>query len=171
MNLAKPIRLYLLLSVALMFVLSPASSFASAGARSNPSDSNEDRITQQVTKLLQDFLAAVPRGDKKIFDGFFADDVIYTRSAGVTVNKAEIIKNIGVRAANEPAATFEADDITVHPYGNMAVVNFRLVMHNQNNGTTETAYYRNTGTFLKRNGKWQVVAWQSTKVPPEDAKR
>jgi hypothetical protein len=91
-------------------------------------------------------------------------------SAGVTVDKAEIMKNIGVRAANEPSATFEADNITVHPYGNMAVVNFRLVMHNENNGKQETAYYRNTGTFLKRRGKWQVVAWQSTKVP-EDAKR
>ena len=171
MNMAKPIGPYFLLAMALMFALSPASSVASVHARSNTSDSQENRIAQEVTKLLQDFLAAVPRGDKKVFDDFFADDVIYTRSAGVTVNKAEIIKNIGVRAANEPAATFEANDITVHPYGNMAVVNFRLVMHNQNNGTAETAYYRNTGTFLKRNGKWQVVAWQSTKVPPEDTKR
>ena len=52
----------------------------------------------------------------------------------------------------------------------MAVVNFRLVIHSQNKGQTETTYNRNTGTFLKRNGKWQVVAWQSTKSPPEDAK-
>jgi len=131
---------------------------------------SDNVVTQQVTKLLQEFLSAVPSGDKQMFDKFFADDVIYTRSAGVTVDKAEIMKNIGVRAANEPSATFEADNITVHPYGNMAVVNFRLVMHNENNGKQETAYYRNTGTFLKRRGKWQVVAWQSTKVP-EDAKR
>ncbi len=171
MNWAKAIRPYLLLSMALMSALPSASSLAPVRARSNISDSQENRTSQEVSKLLRDFLAAVPRGDKKIFDDFFADDVIYTRSAGVTVNKAEIIKNIGVRAANEPATTFEADDITVHPYGNMAVVNFRLVAHTLNNGATETAYYRNTGTFLKRNGKWQVVAWQSTKVPPEGEKR
>jgi len=121
---------------------------------------------QQVTKILRDFLAAVPRGDRQIFDNFFADDVIYTRSAGVTVNKAEIMKNIDVRAANEPSATFEAEDITVHPYGNnLAIVNFRLVMHSAKDGKQETAHLRNTGTFLKRNGKWQVVAWQSTRVP------
>ena len=109
----------------------------------------------------------MPRGDKKIFDSFFADDVIYTRSAGVTVNKAEIMKNIDVRAVNEPQASYEADDITVHAYGNMAVVNFRLVQHNEKDGKKETNYFRNTGTFLKRNGRWQVVAWQATKVPDE----
>jgi ketosteroid isomerase-like protein len=120
---------------------------------------------QQLTKMLQDFLAAVPRGDRQVFDSFFGDDVIYTRSAGVTVNKAEIMKNIDVRAANEPSARFAAEDIIVHPYGSMAVVNFRLVMRTEKDGKQETTRFRNTGTFLKRNGKWQVVAWQATKVP------
>ena len=43
-------------------------------------------------------------------------------------------------------------------------VNFRLVQHNEKDGKQETNYFRNTGTFLKRNGKWQVVAWQATKI-------
>jgi hypothetical protein len=30
---------------------------------------------------------------------------------------------------------------------------------------TETTDYFNTGTFIKRDGKWQVVAWQATKTP------
>ena len=124
------------------------------------------KAARAVTRLLKDFLAAVPRGDKQVFDNFFADDVIYTRSAGVTVNKAEIMKNIGVRAANEPSATYDSDDITVREYGNMAVVNFRLIQHTEENGGPVTNYFRNTGTFLKRHGRWQVVAWQATRVPP-----
>ncbi len=126
----------------------------------------EAATVQQVTQLVRDFLAAVPRGEKQTFDNFFADDVIYTRSTGVTVAKADIIKNIGVRATNEPQATFEADDFTVHSYGGTAVVNFRLIMHNIEGGKPTTVYFRNTGTFLWRNHKWQVVAWQATKVPP-----
>jgi ketosteroid isomerase-like protein len=128
-------------------------------------------LTEELTRRVRDFLANVPKGDRKTFDDFFADDVIYTRSAGVTVDKAEILKNIGVRAAIEPEATFEADDFTVHPYGDTAVVNFRLVMHNVLKGKAETAYFRNTGTFLKRNGRWQVVAWQATRVPPAETKQ
>ena len=124
--------------------------------------SARDQATaKQVEQVVRNFLANVPKNDPKIFQEFFADDVIYTRSTGVTVNKAEILKNIGVRAANEPQATYDADDVTVHPYGNVAVINFRLVQHNG----AQTNYFRNTGTFLKRNGKWQAVAWQATKVP------
>ncbi|HSR57954.1 MAG TPA: nuclear transport factor 2 family protein, partial [Candidatus Binataceae bacterium] len=94
-----------------------------------------------------------------------------TRSAGVTVDKAEILRNVDVRAVSEPQATYEADGFTVHPYDDTAVVNFRLVMHNVNQGKAETMYFRNTGTFLKRNGKWQAVSWQATRVPPVEQKQ
>jgi hypothetical protein len=126
-------------------------------------------VSQQLVQMVRDFLAAVPKSDPQVFNSFFADDVIYTRSAGVTVDKSEILRNINVRAVNEPQATYEADDFTVHPYGEMAVVNFRLIQHNEKDGKQETSYFRNTGTFLKRNGKWQVVAWHATRVPAETA--
>jgi len=154
-----------LFAVAALLPLMAANASAQSAQPAAKISSVDQAEVQQVTKLLKDFLAAVPQSSKQIFDNFFADDVIYTRAAGVTVNKAEIIRNIDVRAANEPKATYEADDITVHPYGNMMVVNFRLVQHNEKDGKQETTYFRNTGTFLKRNDKWQVVAWQATKVP------
>jgi ketosteroid isomerase-like protein len=130
-----------------------------------PAAGPQDATSQQVTQLVRDFLSNVPKNDPKIFQEFFADDVIYTRAVGVTVAKADILKNIDARAATDPTAKFEADDFTVHPYGEMVVVNFRLIAHNTENGKPTTAYYRNTGTFLKRNGKWQAVAWQATRVP------
>jgi hypothetical protein len=34
----------------------------------------------------------------------------------------------------------------------------------QSDGKVEQAHYRNTGTFLRRNGRWQAVAWQATKI-------
>jgi ketosteroid isomerase-like protein len=140
---------------------------APARAPAAVSMSAEDQATaKHVEQLVRDFLANVPKNDPKVFQEFFADDVIYTRSAGVTVSKAEILKNIDVRATNEPQAKYDADDFTIHAYGNMAVVNFRLI---QPNGA-ETNYFRNTGTFLKRNGKWQVVAWQATRVPEAQKK-
>ena len=134
-------------------------------AQATPPKPGQPAAVQQVTQRVRDFLANVPKNDPAVFQDFFADDVIYTRATGITVNKAEILKNIGVRAASDPQATYDADDFTVHPYGEMAVVNFRLIMHNMEDGKPVTAYYRNTGTFLKRDGKWQAVAWQATKVP------
>ena len=87
----------------------------------------------------------------------------------------------GVSDASRPAErasqTYNADQITIHQHGDMAVVAFRLVATpkaageaaaGENTGGAPT-YYRNTGTFLKQNGKWQAVAWQSTKMPAESA--
>ena len=145
--------------------LLPMMALAQSNAQAQkPNAGPQDATTQQVTQLVRDFLANVPKNDPKVFQEFFADDVIYTRATGLTVTKADILKNIDVRATNDPQMTFEGDDFTVHPYGEMAVVNFRLIAHNVENGKPTTVYYRNTGTFLKRNGKWQAVAWQATKI-------
>lgn len=163
----KNLRMFAVAALLPFIALNPATRPLQAAVAVAPAD---QAVADQLTNMLRDFLAAVPRSDRQIFDNFFADDVIYTRGAGVTVNKSEIMKNIGVRAVNEPSDTYEADDITVHPYGNMAVVNFRLVQHSEEKGAKVTNYFRNTGTFLKRNEKWQVVAWQATKVPPAETK-
>ena len=147
--------------------LVPMMAMAQAAKATNP----QDPTAQQVTQRVRDFLSAVPKNDPAVFQDFFADDVIYTRATGVTVTKAEILKNIDVRATDQPQATFEGDDFTVHSYGDLAIVNFRLVMHNVEDGKPATAYYRNTGTFMKRHGKWQAVAWQATKVPDQPASK
>ena len=127
----------------------------------------------QLTALLHEFLAGVSRNDNSVYGRFFADDLIYTRSAGATITKADILKSLDEPPKpDDPKSAYDADGITVHPYGNMAVMNFRLIQHITNkDGSTETNYYRNTGTFLKRNGRWQVVAWQATRVPEKEKEK
>jgi ketosteroid isomerase-like protein len=122
--------------------------------------------TQEVTALLNEFMDAAGRSDRAVFDRFFADDVIYTRATGVVITKADIMANLGKPVtATDGKTTYSAEDITVHEYGEMAVVAFRLVGRaTSSDGKTVTSFYRNTGTFLKRNGQWQAVAWQATKI-------
>jgi ketosteroid isomerase-like protein len=60
--------------------------------------------------------------------------------------------------------SYTGEDFTVHQYGDVAICNFRLVRKGTDDGKPVTQSYRNTGTFQKRNGKWQVVAWQATKI-------
>jgi ketosteroid isomerase-like protein len=101
-----------------------------------------------------------------VFDKFFAEDVIYTRSTGAVITKADIMGSLGkASVATSEKTSYSAEDITVRTYGGTAVVAFRLVGRTEEkDGTVETTNYRNTGTFLKRDGRWQVVAWQATKI-------
>lgn len=126
--------------------------------------------TATITALLQEFLAK--NSEREQHDRFWAEDLIYTGSGAAVRTKAEIMQNLddGKNAAGQPrppATTFAAEDIVVRPYGTTAALTFRLVAHNPD-GTT--AYYRNSGTLLLRNGRWQVVTWQATKVPPPESK-
>jgi ketosteroid isomerase-like protein len=124
---------------------------------------------RELTELLNQFLVDAAKNNVAGFDRFFADDVIYTRNTGGVTNKADIIKSVSAARGPrlETTATYSAEDVTIHEYADTAIVNFRLVSdeeHSAGKPPTITKY-RNTGTFLRRNGKWQVIAWQSTKIP------
>jgi hypothetical protein len=121
----------------------------------------------ELTKLLKDFLAGASRNDAAIHDRFWADDLIYTSSSGRRMGKADIMSD--QRSATEPkqgspATVYSAEDIRIQQYGDTAILAFRLVGTTEKAGT-EINNYLNTGTFLRRGGKWQAVAWQSTKMP------
>jgi len=91
----------------------------------------------------------------------------------VVITKAEILKSLeNAKPAEENKTTYSAEDLTVHDYGDTAVIAFRLVARTEHSdGKVETGYYRNTGVFVRRNARWQVVAWQATKIPEGDAKQ
>jgi hypothetical protein len=126
----------------------------------------------ELTKLLNDFLAGASRNDAAIHEGFWADDLIYTRSAGRRVNKAEVMHDVRTAPApkpTDPKTIYTAEDIRIQQYGETAVVAFRLVATTETGGTKNVANLLNSGTFVKRDGKWQVVNWQSTRMPRTEA--
>lgn len=134
---------------------------ASSPVTSAPSSNNE----QELRSLLSQFMAGASNDDIQMFQRFFADDVIYTRNSGQTTTKAAILKSLSQPRkpgeAQPPKSTYSAEEVVVHDYGTTAVVNFVLVAKD---GQGKITNYRDTGTFLKRNGRWQAVAWQATKI-------
>lgn len=123
----------------------------------------------ELTKLLKDFLDGASRNDAAMHDRFWAEDLIYTGSGGRRRNKAEVMRDVRSAPAPKPGdakTIYTAEDIRIQQYGHTAIVAFRLVGTTEKDGRTDVANYLNTGTFLKRKGKWQVVSWQATRVPP-----
>ena len=121
-----------------------------------------------LTRMLKEFLAGASVNDSTAHKSFWADDLIYTGSSGRRIDKAEILKSIresGPPKPGEPTTVFTAEDIRIQQYGTTAIVAFRLVGTTQDSGKATVAHYLNSGTFLKRNGRWQVENWQATKLP------
>ncbi|MCI0389917.1 MAG: nuclear transport factor 2 family protein [Acidobacteria bacterium] len=122
----------------------------------------------ELTRLLNEFLAGASRNDAATHDRFWAEDLIYTGSSGRRIGKADIMRDMRTAPVPKPAdptITYGAEDIRIQQYGDTAIVAFRLIGKTQKDGKIVVTSYLNTGTFLKRNGKWQVVSWQATKMP------
>jgi hypothetical protein len=122
-----------------------------------------------LTAMLNEFLAGASRNDPAAHERFWADEVIYTGSSGKRRNKTDIMHDVRSAPApkpGDPVTNYTAEDIRIQQYGNAAIVAFRLVATTTKDNKTEVANYLNSGTFIKRKGKWQVVNWQSTKMPP-----
>jgi ketosteroid isomerase-like protein len=151
---------HLLLSALILFSISCGLSAQTAPAAA------------ELTKLLQDFLAGASRNDITVHERFWADDLIYTASAGRRIGKPDILREVREEGPPKPGdetTVFTAEDIRIQQYGDTAIVAFRLVGTTDKDGKKTVNNYLNTGTFLKRNGKWQVVAWQATLMPEKKA--
>ena len=116
--------------------------------------------------LVNDFLANT--NERDVHAAFWANDLVYTSSNGTRFGKREILSGFdeepGV-AADWPA--YSAEDMQVRVHGDTAVVTFKLVGTPPAESDEPTSYYFNTGTFLKRGGTWQAIAWQATKIPEQ----
>jgi ketosteroid isomerase-like protein len=151
-----------ILSIAIVTLITVCGAFAQTAPAQTAPDAAE------LTRLLNEFLAGASRGDAAIHERFWADDLIYTRSAGRRVNKAEVLRDVRNAPApkpGDPATIYTAEDIRIQQYGDTAIVAFRLVATTDAGGTKQVANLLNSGTFVKRAGKWQVVNWQSTRMP------
>lgn len=125
----------------------------------------------ELTQLLKQFLAGASRNDIAMHDRFWAEDLVYTSALGRRKGKAEIMRELNEESAvpaPDETVTYSAEDIRIQQYASTAIVAFRLVGTTTKGEKTEVTNYLNTGTFLKRDGKWQAVAWQATKMPPPE---
>ncbi|HET7711214.1 MAG TPA: nuclear transport factor 2 family protein [Thermoanaerobaculia bacterium] len=124
----------------------------------------------QLKRLLTKFLDGASRSDAAMHQRFWADDLIYTSSAGKRMGKADILRGLSQphRQQEGPSTLYTAEDVRVQLYGTTAIVAFRLVATTRADARTEVANYLNTGTFVKRRGEWRAVAWQATKIPPPE---
>ena len=142
-----------LASLAILSIVLSATSFAS----------DVDELTEMLTSFLAD------ADSEAAHAAFWADDLVYTSSTGLRFGKPEIMAGFNEADAEDtpPATAYSATDIDIRVFGDTAIVAFKLVGTPTADGAAKgEEYFFNTGTFLRRDGKWQVVAWQATRIPP-----
>jgi hypothetical protein len=118
---------------------------------------------QAVLQADLDRFAAMVKGDAATLDKVLAAELSYTHSNAQVQDKAAFVGDIKSGAIKY--LSVEPSDRKVRMYGNTAVVTGGAAVHVIQYGNDLTIKIRYTNTHINRDGRWQMVAWQATRLP------
>lgn len=122
---------------------------------------------QELISLDKSWGEAGLKGDSAVLERILADDFIGNGPTGVAT-KAQNIAEAKTNAPNITNATYVADEYTVRLLdANTAVMTHRATEKGLNKGKEYTDQHRSMHVWVKRDGRWQVVASQATPIPPK----
>lgn len=124
--------------------------------RQEPQNSNAE---QEVKKLEREWLDAYEQHDAAAMDRIVSSDFTITYPDGDVLTKEQIMRMIkSPRASASPGPKFTTEEVLARVYGDTVILTGRLVTQWQRAGEISKEQSRYTDTYIKRGGRWQVVA-------------
>jgi len=117
---------------------------------------------QVLIELERGWNAAVYRQDADFVSSLLADEFIVTYDDGARGDKARELALI--EQFNQQVVSAVQDDFTVRVYQDTAVVWFTLNLVGMRQGQRAELTLRYTDVWVQRDGRWQCVSSQSTRV-------
>ena len=119
-------------------------------------------VEEQIKKMEKDRAAAVVKADVATLEGLTSDDYVLINANGQVSNKAETMSNI--KTGKIKLTANEVSDMKVRVYGDSAVVTGKSTAKGSINGVELKGPVMFTRVYVKKNGKWQAVAFQQTPI-------
>lgn len=122
---------------------------------------------QDVQKLERAWLDAYEQHDTKAMDAIVADDFTITFPNGGVQTKPQIIASLkSPRPADGRSMKFRTEQVQARAYGDVVILVGIVVTEYLRDGKTASeSRQRYTDTYVKRNGRWQVVASHLSNAP------
>jgi ketosteroid isomerase-like protein len=118
---------------------------------------------QAVEKLDDEIFAAAKKGDSAAFGKILADDYVRISPDGQMLNKAEAVDLY--KSGRLKWDSIDLKNRKVRVYGNTAIVTREDNVKGHMGSNEISGMYRDTVVYVKgKNGQWQDVNFQSTKV-------
>jgi ketosteroid isomerase-like protein len=118
---------------------------------------------QTIIDLDRKRMHAMAAKDIATLNAVLADDLIYTHSSARIDTKQSLI------GAMQSGATVytgvEPSDVKAQDFGDVVVLTGVAQIKVTSNGTPNAFGVRFIDVYAKRAGTWQMVTWQSTRLP------
>lgn len=137
-------------------LLSAVSAIAQA-----PSDRGQ--VQKQLLQVEHDIATAQNTCDFDYFAKVEAEEFIFTDAQGGLTTRAEDLAT--AKDCKPKQDKHEFDDVRVMSFPATAVINARHTISGERNGKPFRVQTRLTDVFVWRDGRWQVVAGHSSRIP------
>ena len=120
-------------------------------------------VTQELERIEQQLAATWKKGDCTAWGSMLAPEWSVIHITGAVITKAEALQMC--KAPRAPIETLKVDDLSVRVFGDAAVVTGRTTA-TTGGAKPATLTLRFTDVFIRRAGRWQVVASHATRLGP-----
>ena len=118
---------------------------------------------QTIIDLDKKRMQAMATKDTATLESLIADDLIYTHSSARLDTKRSLIDNM--TSGSTVYTVVEPSDVKAQDLGDTVVLTGIAQIKVTANGNPLAFGVRFTDVYARRGGRWQMVTWQSTKLP------
>ncbi|HVF91357.1 MAG TPA: nuclear transport factor 2 family protein [Blastocatellia bacterium] len=119
-------------------------------------------VAQELIEIEHRLAKALVDRNLEMYSSILASDWTTIDLAGRVLSKSQVLRELASRERQIEAVSI--DDIKVREFGDVALVTGRTTATGRYKGQRSSVVLRFTDVFVKRNGRWQVVASQGTQV-------
>jgi uncharacterized protein (TIGR02246 family) len=128
------------------------------------------KAEEEVRRLERQWLDAYEQNDAEAMNRIVADDFTITFPNGEMQTKPQIVAMVKApRRASQPRMRFRTEGVQSRAYGDTVILIGKVITEYEREGKTATEQSRYTDTYVRRDGRWQVVASHLSNV--EEAKK
>ncbi|HXA86073.1 MAG TPA: DUF4440 domain-containing protein [Candidatus Dormibacteraeota bacterium] len=121
---------------------------------------DEPKITQdELVRRTQELFDSVAPGNAEPFQKYFAEDAMFFDEKGRSMDKPALVKDVQPLPKGY-SGTIKLVRPKSHIEGNVAILSYDLDETETIFGQNMTARYHETDTWMRRDGRWQIVAGQ-----------
>jgi ketosteroid isomerase-like protein len=118
---------------------------------------------QMIIDLDKKRMTAMAQKDVAALNTLLADDLVYTHSSARLDTKQSLIG--AMESGSTVYTSVEPSDVKAQDLGDTVVLTGSCRISVTSGGRPNSFGVRFTDVYAKKGGRWQMVAWQSTRLP------
>ncbi len=123
----------------------------------------EASVAQQLTRIESEFAEAALRHDAGALERYIAEDFVGVDVNGQHMDKAQVLARM--QSQEMEITSLRHEDIRARVFGDCAVATARTAVAGRYKGQETGGEFPYMRVWVKRQGRWQAVATQSSAIP------